>query len=189
MIVTDNGASLDANPHNTACSLFTGRMFDVADPTSWDFDIEDIAHALSNTCRFAGHVNFYSVAEHSIRVASWLESKGASPQVQLAGLLHDASEAYLLDIPRPWKGLVSIGDQSYLQVEDQVNDVLMRQFGVLFEWNNNHDRVKEADVAIYEEERAARPNCSILRGTTPQAMRTMFMWKFHALTALIRQAK
>ena len=190
MIHTDNGAALDANPHNTAVSLFTGRVFDIANPESWDFDIIDIAHALANTCRYAGHVNFYSVAEHSIRVTNWLEEHGCSPEVQLAGLLHDGSEAYLLDIPRPWKHLVNIGNRGYFEIEDDISDIIMDQFGVLEEWTDNYDIIKKADVAIYEEERAARPNCSVMAsGSTPQAMKNIFLWQCQMLVDTIRQAK
>lgn len=183
VIHTDGGITLDSNPHNTAVSLFTGRVFDVANPASWDFHIEDIAHSLSNVCRFAGHVNFYSVAEHSLRVSRYLKDKGHGRSLQMAGLLHDASEAYLLDIPRPWKGLVSIGRQSYVEVEDHINDILMAQFGVLEQWNEKHDIIKGADVAIYEEERAARPHCSVMPGTTPRAMANIFLWQYQTLRA------
>jgi len=76
---------------------FTGRQFWPLDPRVEDFDINDIAHSLSNQCRFGGAVRkFYSVAEHCVRV-SWACSK----EDELCGLLHDAHEAYLLDLPRP----------------------------------------------------------------------------------------
>lgn len=77
----------------------TGKKFRPFNPRIEDIDIEDIAHALSNICRFNGHVNqFYSVAEHSILV-----SVLCPDELKLKGLLHDAAEAYLGDVPSPLK--------------------------------------------------------------------------------------
>lgn len=77
----------------------TGSMFWPLDPRSEEIHILDIARSLSHQCRFAGHCNrFYSVAEHSVLVA-----RALPPELALWGLLHDASEAYLVDIPRPVK--------------------------------------------------------------------------------------
>ena len=67
-------------------------------------DIDEIAHALSNICRFGGHVPiFYSVAQHSVHVSECLEEMKEEPGRQLTGLLHDAAEAYLGDMIRPLK--------------------------------------------------------------------------------------
>lgn len=77
---------------------YTGKLFTPYNPISDDIDIKDIAHGLSNICRFGGHSNnFYSVAQHSIIVSY---NCGVDA---LYGLLHDASEAYLGDIPKPLK--------------------------------------------------------------------------------------
>ena len=66
-----------------------------------DILIEDCARSLSNICRYAGQINFfYSVAQHSVIVASLMPEK-----FQLEALLHDASEAYLGDLPAPLKHL------------------------------------------------------------------------------------
>lgn len=77
----------------------TGRKFWPMDPWVTDIVIEDIGHALSNICRWGGHCGpFYSVAQHSVFVSDLL-----APELALDGLLHDASEAYLLDLPKPIK--------------------------------------------------------------------------------------
>lgn len=69
-----------------------------------DIEINDIAHALSLMCRANGHIkHFYSVAQHSINCAKEAKQRGLSAKLQLACLLHDASEAYLSDITRPIK--------------------------------------------------------------------------------------
>jgi hypothetical protein len=77
----------------------SGRQFWPQDPRIGDIDIDDIAHALAHQCRFAGHTHrFYSVAHHSVLV-----SRLCPPELQLVGLLHDATEAYLQDIIKPLK--------------------------------------------------------------------------------------
>lgn len=82
----------------------SGRKFYPLDPRGEDIVVEDIGHALSNLCRFTGHVKeFYSVAEHCLRVSLLLEDQGYNNRIQLGGLLHDASEAYLSDISTPVK--------------------------------------------------------------------------------------
>ena len=77
---------------------FTGLHFYPLTPNPNDVDIEDIAHALSNTCRFNGHVStFYSVAQHCVLVSQYCVNN------PLWGLMHDAAEAYLPDVATPVK--------------------------------------------------------------------------------------
>lgn len=77
----------------------SGVAYYPLDPRWYEVQIADIAHSLSNICRFNGHCNdFYSVAEHSVLV-----SQCVPPEHQLAALLHDATEAYCCDIPTPLK--------------------------------------------------------------------------------------
>lgn len=86
--------------HGNWMQTYTGVQFWPLDPRADEIKIVDIAHALSNMCRYAGHCcDFYSVAEHSILVSYLVPREDA-----LAGLLHDATEAYLVDVPRPIKG-------------------------------------------------------------------------------------
>ena len=85
-------------------STLSVPKFHFLDPKAEDIHILDIAHALSLTCRFGGHCSvFYSIAEHSVILAEILENQGAKPLTVLAGLLHDAEETYLPDIPSPIK--------------------------------------------------------------------------------------
>lgn len=77
----------------------SGRKFDLARPTADMVDPADIAHSLSMQCRFNGHTSrYYSVAQHSYLVADLVPAED-----QLAGLLHDATEAYVGDLVRPLK--------------------------------------------------------------------------------------
>lgn len=85
----------------------------------------DIAHSLSNQCRYGGHApEFYSVAEHSILMTEWALSNGMSSNVTKWCLMHDASEAYVTDVPTPVKDLC--GD--FKIVENKVQDQIARRF-------------------------------------------------------------
>lgn len=104
---------------------FTGVEFYPFDPRPEEIRIEDIAHALSMQCRYAGHCSkFYSVAEHSIRVAELLPMP-----LKLWGLLHDAAEAYLVDLPRPIKRHSEIG-ALYRVAEESLMRVIAERFGL-----------------------------------------------------------
>lgn len=90
-----------------------------------DWNTEDVAHALSNQCRFSGHTcEFYSVAEHSVHVANEIYRRTAEKSLALSGLLHDASEAYLVDIPRPLKR--SMAFAAYGSVEAKLMQSVMK---------------------------------------------------------------
>lgn len=102
-------------------TTYTGKKFHYLNPAEDEICIEDIAHALSLTCRFGGHCStFYSVAEHSYRVAML-----APDNDKLGALLHDAHEAYLHDVPRPIKqdiiGYKLIADKIQSKIHDKFN--------------------------------------------------------------------
>lgn len=120
---------------------YTGKKLFFLNPHPDDIVIDDIAHALSNQCRFSGHCKeFYSVAEHSVYVSKLLESK-----YKLAGLFHDAAEAYICDIPRPLKALLP----EYMEVED----ILMQSISDKFEFEYPlYKEVKWADIAQLQVE-------------------------------------
>ena len=101
---------------------YKGKKFYVLDPQPEDICIEDIAHALSNLCRFGGHSpRFYSVAEHSTHVSEAVPLKDS-----LWGLLHDASEAYLCDIPRPFKQYLT----NYKKLEERIQRAIGSTFNL-----------------------------------------------------------
>lgn len=87
---------------------YTGKQYWPIDPRADEVDIIDIAHALSNMCRYGGHCRtFYSVAEHSVLVSQWLRKQGHDKPIQLKGLMHDGTEAYCTDVPRPLKHMLA----------------------------------------------------------------------------------
>jgi 5'-nucleotidase len=101
---------------------YSGIAFNLDDPKPGDVRVEDIAHSLSMQCRFGGHVRrFYSVAEHCVRV-----SQIVRPKLQLAALLHDASEAYVIDVPRPVKMMLT----GYDEIEARAQRAIAKRFGI-----------------------------------------------------------
>lgn len=88
--------------------IYSGAWFDVLNHKPEEIKIEDIAHALSLTCRYGGHCpDLYTVAQHSLIVSEVCQSLGYDP---LWGLMHDAAEAYIPDIPKPIKDSLDMGD-------------------------------------------------------------------------------
>jgi hypothetical protein len=99
-------------------------------PNPADITIEDIAHALSNQCRFTGHTrHFYSVAEHSLLCQKYVELEGGDTEEQLTALLHDGSEAYLSDIARPIKKTPGFAE-TYLKYEKGLEEAVGLAFDI-----------------------------------------------------------
>lgn len=112
------------------------------------FLIEDIAHALSNICRFGGHCReFYSVAQHSCLVHDWIaEHFPDFPNLLLPGLMHDAAEAYLGDHAGPFKAILPHYSMVN-QLEDDVQRGIEREFSF-----QSEPIVKRADNAVLAAE-------------------------------------
>lgn len=106
-------------------TTYTGNHFDPMQPDMDAIDIKDIAHALSLTCRGNGHVkNFFSVGQHCVYCALEAETRGYSRRVILGCLLHDASEVYMSDVPRPFKVVLT----EYIEAEDKLIDLIHTKF-------------------------------------------------------------
>ena len=101
---------------------FSGLVFKYYDPQPEQIVIEDIAHALSNLCRFNGHCNeFFSVAEHSVLV-----SENVPKEFALEGLLHDAAEAYVGDMVTMLKSIMPKFDE----MEHKIAKIISKKFGI-----------------------------------------------------------
>ena len=132
---------------------FTGKKIEPlrADPSQ--VNIEDIAHALAYKCRYTGHCEpFYSVAEHSVRVAGLLP-----PDLKLAGLLHDAAEAYLPDVAAPIKSLIYLetptGTRTFSYVEKEVLHAIGEGLDLVHNINLCEvEQVKYADLTMLATE-------------------------------------
>lgn len=119
---------------------YSGVKFHFLDPQPDEICIADIAHSLAHQCRFSGHTRvFYSVAQHSIEVAK------NSGELLLTGLLHDASEAYIHDIPSPVKPYL----KSYKKMEDKIMRAIAKKFGLVYPLPQI---VKDADAMCLKAE-------------------------------------
>ena len=106
-------------------TTFTGKHFDPTRPNIHDIDIKDIAHALSLTCRGNGHVKtFFSVGQHCINCVQEAYKRRYSTKIILACLLHDASEAYMSDVPRPFKSVL----KDYQKCEEYLLDLIYYKY-------------------------------------------------------------
>lgn len=154
---------------------FTGRAFYPLSPDPADVSIDDIAHSLSMQCRFTGHVRaFYSVAEHSVRV-----SRVVPPRDALWGLLHDASEAYLVDLCRPLKRHTELGAH-YREIEAKVMAAICLRFGL---GPVEPESVKQADrtLLVTEKRDLLGPEPRPWPWSPPTA-KGLFMIEFDSLT-------
>jgi len=101
---------------------YTGKKIDPFQMTPDDVCIEDIAHSLSHISRFNGHcAEFYSVAQHSIYVASILPR-----ELKFVGLMHDATEAYCGDMIRP----IKVSMPTYRDLELSIWKAICQKFGL-----------------------------------------------------------
>lgn len=85
--------------------LNSGILMHTAHPASAHIYTKDIAQGLSLTCRWGGQIDyFYSVAQHSVLLYDVMRRDFPDEhEWALWALLHDASEAYIGDVPRPFK--------------------------------------------------------------------------------------
>lgn len=124
---------------------FTKQKFSPIKAKEEEIEIVDIAHALSLMCRANGHIrHFYSVAQHSINCAVEARARGLSEEIQLACLLHDASEAYLSDITRPIKRSLP----QYLEFEEVLQNRIFSKFNLSHLQEDDFSLVKEIDDSL-----------------------------------------
>lgn len=153
----------------------TGIYINVFDPTTDMVCIEDIAHALVNQCRFGGHLpQFYSVGQHSIRCAEEIIDPDRKPEA----LLHDASEAYLLDIPRPIKKRLS----NYKEIEDGLMSVIAKKFGFQYPLSSAVKDIDEKMLVIEWEELMLQSRTRTNKHMSRRYCRQRFLELFHSLT-------
>jgi len=174
------------------CQTFSGVQFWPLDPRPEEIRIEDIAHALSLKCRFNGHCRiFHSVAAHSV----WVSEKCDAPDA-LWGLLHDAAEAYLVDMPRPVKRCPEFA--FYRELEDRTQRIICQKFGLSLD-EPASVKLADARMLITEKRDIMGPppaawdvgqgldvdpydDVNVEHSWSPRNAEQGFLWRFRALT-------
>ena len=130
-------------------TTYTKVQFNTFEPEADKIRMEDIAHALSVMTRANGHFpEFFSVGQHSIQCCKEALARNYVPQVAMACLLHDASEAYLADITRPVKKNMTM----YIQIEEQLQNMIYHKFLDYVPEGEEAELVKNIDDAcLYYE--------------------------------------
>ena len=119
---------------------YTGVRYSLLNPRVEDVRIEDIAHHLSNICRYTGACRkFYSVAQHS-----WHVSFLCDPECAIEGLNHDSTEAYLTDVSGPLKHTHIMS--GYRDLEKEHHGIICTALDIS---PYMHPSIKEADLRMY----------------------------------------
>jgi hypothetical protein len=169
----------------TYIQTFTGRKFYSLEANINDIDLEDIAHSLSMLCRFNGHTKtFYSVAEHSVMVSRLLAKRGYDRSIQLWGHMHDAVEAYLTDIPAPFKSSLYVDlplstsrkeRLPFAEAERRIMNLIIRKYDL--SPASEPTCVKEADIAMgYREAQLLIKDSHIWIDKSRAAMTDIYCW-------------
>lgn len=162
---------------------YQGKQFWPVDPRPEEIEIEDIAHSLSMLCRYNGHCeHFYSVAEHSVLVSNVVPAEDA-----FVALLHDATEAFVSDVPRPLKPFLP----GYDKIEHRVWEAICERFNLPIELPES---VKRADNEVLMAEMHqimkgppkpwnvdADPAPVVIGCYRPQYAKKMFLDRFNSL--------
>ncbi|MDK4215873.1 HD family hydrolase [Pantoea agglomerans] len=161
------------------------KSFNFIDPEPEQICIEDIACALSNICRFTGHLDeFYSVAQHSVLCSTVVPQKYA-----FEALMHDAAEAYCNDIAAPLKSILP----DYKAVEARIDLAVRHRFNIPVRMS---ECVKHADLVLLATERRdfdmddgtvwpilenIEPAHFLITPLNPRQARVLFITRFNEL--------
>lgn len=117
--------------------LLSGAQFNYNRPEESDVTLDDLASALSNICRFSGHLPcFYSVAQHLVNTL-----KIVDPEFAFDALMHDTAEAFTNDLPTPLKWALPI----FKELEIKIEGAMAEKFGFNYPYP---PQVKQADTEM-----------------------------------------
>jgi len=133
----------------------SGGRWEYTNPAAENVEWADVAHALAHICRFGGHTQmFYSVAEHCCRVHDWLITQPVPRSVRLVGLLHDAHEFVIGDIPTPLANV--LGADMIRDLKATHDAAIFARAKLPYPWDDETKTwVKRADAVMLMSERDA----------------------------------
>jgi hypothetical protein len=173
-------------------SLYRGTQFSIMEPDKKDVEIIDIAHALSNICRFNGHSKFfYSVAQHSLAVWEMVHNAELGTLMELHALLHDAQEYLVFDLQTPFKACIS----GYKEIEARIERTIYEAYDMPLPTEEERAIIKEYDrKALYVEAKnlmmgyKSMSNVKVYEGVDypivrkdMEEVKTEYFWRFYSL--------
>lgn len=140
-------------------TTWTGKKFDFMNVSSKNVDVKDIVHALPKLTRYVGHTDrFYSVGEHSLLCKHIAEQLGLPYLMQFYMLIHDATEVYCQDMPKPLKQHL----HNYIEKEDEVMSAIFEYFGVRPPTEQEEEIMKLIDnTLLYIEMKYLKKNVDV----------------------------
>jgi 5'-deoxynucleotidase YfbR-like HD superfamily hydrolase len=147
--------TIEKNNLDGCIRTYTGKKFDLYNPTPEMIDIKDIAKGLSYNSHFGGQTpRFFSIAEHSLMV-SWrmVRDYANRPDLLLLGLLHDAAEAYVGDMIKP----IKVNEPTFVELENGILRAVCEKWELDYE---DLKIVKQYDNEVQEREWANFYNIS-----------------------------
>lgn len=110
-------------------------------------NLKDLAHALSNCCRWGGHCDpFYSVAEHLLMCEmSAYQDRPEDFNLRFKVLTHDIEEAIFTDLPAPIKDLIA---PNYEQWTQKVQTWFLSSLNILPPTEEEHRIIKSIDNCV-----------------------------------------
>ncbi len=130
--------------------------FDLLNPRPSQISLDQIIPSIFRIPRFLGHTSRpWTVGDHSIAVAKYLEHINAPASTILLGLLHDAHEAFIGDIPSPLKGIMEVGGKPFKEVEAKLQYITESALIPieLYPTSSDREQVAHADLCMLEWER------------------------------------
>jgi len=144
----------DGSGHDPWIRTANGGRFHYLRDNAYEYDMDVVAAALSRICRYGGHIkdefedDIYSVAQHSVYVLRLLMMKRVPDYCFPWAILHDAPEAYYMDLVSPLKHELP----NYEAMENRSAEGMRARYGIPYDDSVKH-YVKWADNQLYFAER------------------------------------